>query len=198
MSIGNHTDEKPFLSLLQLVFLASIITADFAFGLVAKNILAPTQILNIIRIDMIVPVMLMLVTRRILDRFGVLVLYELVWGTFSVFAMPAAFGLPGMMKIVPAVAQGFFLDGLMSMFRRHERIRLYITALIGGILSSVVLYALKVALGTPWSAVVQFLLGLHMVSNCIVWFAAAWLAGVVWNRLRDLPIVRRLCLVPED
>ena len=189
---------KPFLSLLQVVFLGSIITADFAFGLVAKNLLAPTPILNFVRIDMIVPVMLMLLTRRILDRFGVLILYEFVWGTFSVFAMPAAFGLPGMLKIVPAVAQGIFLDGLMSLFRRMESVQLYVTAIVGGVLSSVVLYALKVALGTPWSVVVQLLLGIHMVSNVVVWISAAWIAQIVWRRIRSLPIVRRLCLVSPD
>ncbi|HTY36210.1 MAG TPA: hypothetical protein VMH23_03815 [Bacteroidota bacterium] len=183
------------MSLLQTVFLGSIITADFAFGLVAKNVLAPTQVLNIIRIDMIVPVMLMLVTRRILDRFGVLILYELVWGTFSVFAMPAAFGLPGLLKILPAVAQGIILDGLMSIFHRMERLQLYVTAGIGGILSSVVLYALKIALGTPWSAVVKLLLGIHMLSNVIIWLSAAWVAQVVWQRIQPLPIVRRLCIV---
>ena len=186
------------LSLLQIIFLGTIITADFAFGLVAKNILAPTQILSIVRIDMVVPVMLMLLTRRILDRFGVLILYEFVWGTFSVFAMPGAFGLPGLLKIVPAVVQGIFLDTWMSLLRRFEKTKLYITAVAGGILSSIALYALKVALGTPWSAVVKVLLGVQMISNCIIWISAAWLTQIVWQRIHTLPIIRRLCYVAAD
>jgi hypothetical protein len=195
MNSENILPAQPFLSLLQTIFLASIITADFAFGLVAKNVLAPTQILSVIRLDMIVPVMLMLLTRRILDRFGVLILYEFVWGTFSVFAMPGAFGLPGLLKIVPAVTQGIFLDTLMSLFRKYDKLRLFITTIVGGILSSVVLYALKVALGTPWSTVVQFLFGIHMATNLIIWVSAAWLSWVVWQRIRTLPIVRRLMIV---
>lgn len=190
--------KKPFLTPIQTIFLGSMITADFAFGLAVKNLLAPTQILQVIRLDMMVPIMLMLVTRMIIDRFGVLILYEGVWGLFSVFAMPAAFGLPGFLKLIPALTQGIILDALMSLLKRSTRPRLIISAVLGGLLSSITFYGLRLALGMPWSKVVQLLFGTQLLTGLIVWASGAVLTWLVWEKIHKTQAVRRIQFVPES
>ncbi|MBD3167264.1 hypothetical protein GF324_11740 [bacterium] len=185
---------KPFLTNTQIVFLASMIAADFGSGLVIKNLLAPTHILDLIRIDMIVPIVLMLVTRRLLDRFGVLILYETVWGICSVFAMPAAFGLPGLLKLLPAVTQGIILDTLMSLFRRFHRLRFYISALLGGTLSFFAYFGIRLALGYPWNEVIRALFSVQLLTTALVWVAGAALALLVWKQIGSTPLARRLAV----
>lgn len=175
-----------------------MIAADFGFGLVLKNLLMPTQILSVIRLDMIVPVILLLITRKIVDKFGILILYEAVWGLFSVFAMPAAFGLPGLLKLIPAITQGIILDALMSLFQRYHRVRFILAALLGGTLSAVTYYALRIALGMPWSDVVRLLFGIQMATNLLIWGIGAALALVVWERIRNTPAARRLQVVSDN
>ncbi|ACF12911.1 hypothetical protein Ctha_0440 [Chloroherpeton thalassium ATCC 35110] len=169
-----------------------MITADFALGLAMKNLLAPTKILSIVRIDMVIPFMLMLVTRQLLDRFGVLILYELVWGLFSVFAMPAAFGLPGLLKLIPAVAQGIILDVLMSSFKQNVKLRFFVSGILGGLLSTLSYFAIRLALGMPWAKVVQILFGVQLLTGFLVWAAGAWLGVLVWENIKDSQPARRL------
>lgn len=175
-----------------------MIAADFAFGMAVKNLLAPTHILSVVRIDMVVPFMLMLVTRCVIDRFGVLIIYEGVWGLLSVFAMPTAFGLPGLLKLVPALTQGVILDTLMSIFKRHEKLRFYVSAMVGGLLSTLLYFALKFALGMPWTKVVQIIFGLQMLTNIFIWIAGAVLSLQVWNQIKGSQMVRRIQFVPEN
>jgi hypothetical protein len=195
---GLKMSRQPFLTPIQTIFLASMISGDFAFGLAVKNLLAPTQILNVIRLDMVIPVMLMLITRLMIDRFGVLILYEGVWGLFSVFAMPGAFGLPGLLKLIPALTQGVILDALMSFLKNAGRWRLIISALLGGLLSSITYYALRLALGFPWSQVVQILLGTQLFSGLFIWTSGALLTRLVWNKIKETQAVRRIQFVPES
>ena len=189
---------ESFLTPIQTIFLASMISADFAFGLAVKNLLMPTHILNVVRLDMVIPVMLMLLTRLIIDRFGVLILYEGVWGLFSVFAMPASFGLPGLLKLIPALTQGVILDALMSFLKHAGRWRLIISALVGGFLSAISYFALRLALGLPWSQVVQVLVGTQLFSGLFVWTSGALLTGLVWNKIKETQAVRRIQFVPES
>ncbi|MBN1351942.1 hypothetical protein JXJ21_21240 [candidate division KSB1 bacterium] len=192
------TIKKPFLTPVQTIFLASMITADFAFGLAVKNLLAPTQILNIIRLDMVVPIMLMLVTRLIIDRFGVLILYEGVWGLFSVFAMPGAFGLPGFLKLIPALSQGIILDSLMSLMKSALKPRLMISSVLGGLLASIAFYALRFALGMPWSQFVQMIFGIQLLTGLVIWASGAVLTWLVWEKISGSQAVRRIQFVPES
>lgn len=203
--LNNKIDKKElstnkksfFLTPIQTVFLATMIASDFAFGMVVKNLLAPTHILDVIRIDMIVPFMLMLVTRLIVDRFGVLILYEAVWGVLSVIAMPAAFGLPGLLKLIPAISQGIILDGLMSLFKPHHKTRVYVAAIIGGFISTLLFFGLKILLGMPWSVFIQILFGVQMLTNVLVWFSGAFLTLVVFERIRNTQMLRRIQFAME-
>ena len=188
---------NPYLSTTQTIFLASMIAADFGFGLAVKNLLAPTHILSVVRIDMVVPITLMLVTRKMVDRFGVLLLYEGVWGIFSVFAMPSAFGLPGFLKLIPALSQGLILDSLMSLLRRYHKIRFLVSAVCGGCLSSVAFFGLRLALGMPWTRVIEVLFGVQMVTGFVVWGGGAALGLLVWNKIKDTHTVRRITYVPD-
>jgi hypothetical protein len=191
----NMQQSKPksfFLTQIQTVFLATMIASDFAFGMVVKNLLAPTHILDIIRIDMIVPFMLMLLTRLIVDKFGVLILYEAIWGVLAVIAMPASFGLPGLLKLVPAISMGIILDSLMSVLKNYPKTRVYVSAVIGGFLSTLVFFGFKIMLGMPWNTFIQILFGVQMLTNGVVWFAGAFLTLLVFQRIRDTQMVRRI------
>ena len=189
---------NPYLSTTQTIFLASMIAADFGFGLAVKNLLAPTHILSVVRIDMVVPITLMLVTRKMVDRFGVLLLYEGVWGLFSVFAMPSAFGLPGFLKLIPALSQGLILDSLMSLLRRYHKVRFFISAVCGGFLASAAFFGLRLALGMPWVRVVQLLFGVRMATGVLVWAGGAALALLVWEKIKDTQMVRRIVYARGD
>ncbi|MCD6335587.1 MAG: hypothetical protein J7M27_09685 [Candidatus Latescibacteria bacterium] len=191
-------DHKPYLSTVQTVFLASMIAADFGFGLVVKNLLSPTHILSVVRVDLVVPIMLMLVTRKIVDRFGILTLYEGVWGLFSVFAMPGAFGLPGFLKLIPALAQGIILDTSMSLLRRYHKVRFFISAVCGGFLASVAHLGLRLALGYPWVRVVQLMFGVRTLTGVLVWAGGATLALLVWEKIKDTQMVRRIVYARGD
>jgi hypothetical protein len=187
-----------FLTLIQTFFLASMITGDFAYGMIVKSILAPTHLLQLIRLDMLVPVVLMLVTRRMIDRFGVLCLYESVWGLFSAFAMPAAFGLPGVTKLIPSILQGLFLDSMMSLFRTYDKLRFITTAIAGALFSSLAYFTIQLALGMPWSHIVRLLFGLQLLTNLIIWLLGGLLALIVWKKIKDTQIARRIAFVPND
>lgn len=177
---------------IQIIFLASIVTFDFAFGMIVKNVLFPTGIFSIIRIDMIVPVMLMMLTRLIIDKFGTLIIYEGVWGLFATLAMPRAFGLPGPLKLIPALAKGIIYDLLFSCLRRFKQGRVFVAAIIGGYLSTLVRVAVQVMLGMPWAKVTQILWGFKILTGLLIDAIGAYLALLVWKRIQKTHLVKRI------
>jgi hypothetical protein len=181
-----------------LTFIGAMIAADFALGMVVKNILLPTHILDLVRLDMIIPVALLLLTRQIVDRFGVLIVYELVWGMFAVFAMPAAFGLPGLTKLLPALANGIILDVLMNFGKKSVTRRFVTTAAIGSVVTTLSFWLIKLALGMPWEKFTQFLFGWQLLSGIAVWTLAAVLAARIWRRIENAELVSRLRYEPSD
>lgn len=176
----------------QIIFLAAVVALDFAFGMVVKNVLSPTGILAVVRVDMAVPVMLMMLTRLMMDRFGTLVIYEGAWGLLSVLAMPGAFGLPGPLKLLPALAQGLTYDTVCTLLKRYRLSRLFVAAILGGLAAMAVMVALKVALGMPWANVTKILFGLQTLTSACINILGAALAVAVWRRIRTLHVVKRL------
>jgi hypothetical protein len=139
---------------------------------------------------MFIPVTLWMLTRLIVDRFGVLMAYQFAWGVLATFAFPGAM-LPGPLKLIPAVIQGLFHDAGFSLFRRFPRGRVFVSAIVGGFLSKVVVMLLRVqVLGLPWTRVTEALFGVQALTSVLVSAAAAGLALVVWSRIRNLQITR--------
>lgn len=176
----------------QLVFLAGVVALDFAFGLIVKTALTPTGVLAVVRLDMFFPVMLMLLARTIVDRFGTLIVYELAWGALAVAAMPGAFGLPGALKLAPALAQGAAYDLVCSGLRRFPTARLYLAAAFGGAVGSVVVVATHLALGVPWAKATIALFGMKSALLVFVSLAGAAAASVVWRRVKGFHLVKLL------
>ncbi|NJB66564.1 hypothetical protein GGQ74_000204 [Desulfobaculum xiamenense] len=176
----------------QVIFLGLIIAMDFSLGMILKNVLEPTGLLAIVRVDLVVPVMLVLLTRLIIDRFGTLIVYELVFATLAMAAMPASYGLPGPLKLIPALAQGLTYDVLLSALAGLPRARLYAAAILGGIVSTCVLMLLKVALGMPWFCVTKVLFGTQMATSLAVNALGAWLALRVWQRIGHTHLVAHI------
>lgn len=168
----------------EIVFIASMIALDFAFGLVVRPLLTATGVFEIIRVDMIVPLMLMLVTRLVVDRFGVLILYEFVWGLLAVIAMPTSYGLPGLLKLIPSLAYGIILDSFMQLFPRRTLLRLSLASIVGGVINQFVFLGIKMAFGLPWSTAVKILFGINLVTHLLVTSLAAGLSLLVWNAVR--------------
>ena len=103
--------KEKYFTTVEILFLSSMIGLDYAYGMVVGPILSATGVLEVVRIDMIVPVMMMLVTRLVVDKFGTLIIYEFVWGLLAILTKPTSFGgIPAFMKLVPAVAYGLILD----------------------------------------------------------------------------------------
>ncbi len=173
--------KQPFFSTVEILFLASMIGLDFAWGMVVGPILAAAGVTEVIRVDMVVPVMMMLVTRLVVDRFGTLIVYELIWGILAVLAKPASFGIPGFFKLIPALMYGLILDTLMTLLRDRKYARLMAAAVIGGVVNQAAFTGIRVLFGFPWSAVVQMLLGVTMLTTAAVNVIAAHLAHLVWQ-----------------
>jgi hypothetical protein len=174
------------------VFIGSVVAMDFAFGQLSKSLLHASGITNFVRVDMFLPVVLWMLTRLIVDRFGVLTAYQFAWGTLAIFAYPGAM-LPGPLKLIPALIQGLLHDAGFSLFRRFPRGRVFVSAIVGGFLSKVALMVLRVqVLGLPWTKVTQALFGMQAVTSIVLNAVAAGLALLVWARIRDLQITRMM------
>jgi hypothetical protein len=174
------------------VFIGSVVALDFAVGQLTKSLLHASGVTNVVRLDMFLPVVLWMLTRLIVDRFGVLTAYQFGWGTLAIFAFPGAM-LPGPLKLIPAVIQGLFHDAGFSLFRRFPRGRVFVSAIVGGFLSKVTLMLLRVqVLGLPWTKVTQALFGIQALTSIALDAVAAGLALLVWTRIRDLQITRMM------
>lgn len=161
----NHTEPRAGrLGTRHWVFIGSVVALDFAIGQLSKTLLHASGVTNFIRVDMFIPVVLWMLTRLIVDRFGVLTAYQFGWGTLAIFAFPGAM-LPGPLKLIPAVIQGLLHDAGFSLFRRFPRGRVFVSAIVGGFLSKVAVMLLRVqVLGLPWTKVTQALFGVQAIT----------------------------------
>jgi len=183
------------LSTAQVVFFASVVALDFGWGLVFKTALQLTAIHEVARLEMVVSVMLMVIARLMLDRFGTLILYELAWGLLAAVFMPAAGGQPGFLKLVPALTQGIIFDLLFSLLRHPLPVaRAYVAILIGGVLGPTMAIFFRVAMGMPWATATQALFGISLLTSLVINGFGVYLALVVWKRISSLELVAMLRL----
>lgn len=183
------------LSTAQVVFFASVVALDFGWGLVFKTALQLTAIHEVARLEMVVSVMLMVIARLMLDRFGTLILYELAWGLLAAVFMPAAGGQPGFLKLVPALTQGIIFDILFSLLRHPLPVaRAYVAILVGGVLGPTMAIFFRVAMGMPWATATQALFGISLLTSLVINGFGVYLALVVWKRISSLELVAMLRL----
>ncbi len=183
------------LSTAQVVFFASVVALDFGWGLVFKTALQLTFIHEVARLEMVVSVMLMVLVRLMLDRFGTLIVFELAWGLLAAVLMPAAGGQPGFVKLVPAITQGIVFDALFSFLARSmPRGRAYVAILVGGILGPSAAMAVRVAMGVPWATATQALFGVSLLTSLAINGCGVYLGLLVWKRIESLEVVTMLRL----
>jgi len=175
--------KKKYYNTIEILFMSSMIGLDFAYGLVVGPILTATGILEIIRIDMIIPIMMMLFTRLVVDKFGTLIIYEFVWVILAIMAKPSSFALPGFLKIIPALAYGLILDSCMQIFRSNLYGRLIAAGIAGGIVNQFILVGIRILFGMPWSNAVKIILGINIVTTAIVNIIAIHLVYLVWSQV---------------
>jgi len=174
--------KKPYFTTVEILFLSSMIGLDFVYGMVAGPLLSASGILEVIRIDMVIPVVMMLITRLLVDKFGTLVIYEIVWGILAMLARPASMGgIPAFMKLVPLMAYGLILDSCMELFRDRLYARLLLAGVIGGFVNQFVFMGIRVMFGMPWSTAVKVFLGIQILTNILVNVIAVHLAFLVWR-----------------
>jgi len=178
---------------IQIVFISLMVSADIGMGFVVKPLLGITGLDQVIRLDLVLPTALMILTRLMIDRFGTVLLYELVWGIIATLAMPTSFGnLPGPVKILPALINGLILDSLLELFKNRPVLRVVVAAVAGGAAGTAALMLVRVAFGFPWSKVVKILLGVQMGTNVLVYGAGAVLGLKIWQSLRETYLVRTI------
>lgn len=178
-----------------MVFFASVVALDFGWGLVFKTALQMTAIHEVARLEMVVSVMLMVLVRLMLDRFGTLICFELAWGLLAAVLMPAAGGQPGFMKLVPALTQGLVFDLLFSLLQTRMPVgRAYVAILVGGILGPSTAMLVRVAMGMPWATATQVLFGISLVTSLVINGFGVYLALIVWKRISNLHLVTMLRL----
>ena len=176
-----QSTDRRYFTTVEILFMASMIGLDFAYGLVVGPLLGATGILEFIRLDMIVPIMMMLVTRLVVDRFGTLVIYEFVWVVLAMLARPSSFGLPGFFKLFPALAYGLILDSCMELFPRRIYPRLLIAGVVGGVVNQFALFGIRMLFGLPWSTAVRIVMGINLLTTVAINILAVHLAYLVWN-----------------
>jgi len=178
---------------MQIVFIAIIVAADIGMGFVVKPILGITGIDRVIRLDLILPTAFMILTRLLIDRYGTIILYELIWGIIATLAMPTSFGsLPGPVKLIPALINGLVLDSLLELFKNKPVMRVTTAAVLGGATGTAAFMAIRTAFGFPWSKVVKILLGIQMGTNLIVYGVGAVLGLMIWKTLKDGYLARTI------
>jgi hypothetical protein len=183
------------LSTAQVVFFASVVALDFAWGLIFKTALQLTAIHEVARLEMVVSVMLMVLVRLMLDRFGTLIVFELAWGLLAAVLMPPAGGQPGFVKLVPALTQGVIFDLLFSVLATALPVgRAYVAILVGGVLGPSVAMGVRVAMGVPWATATQALFGISLLTSLAINGFGVYLGLLVWKRIRPLEIVAALRL----
>ena len=183
---------RPKLALRHWVFVGSMVALDFTFGMVFKSLLHATGIAAVIRLDMAVPIVLLMLTRLIVDRFGVLIAYQLCWGILAMVALPGG-ALPGPLRLIPILAQGLFFDTCFSLLQRYPRGRVFAAAVTGGLAGSAAVMLARIwVMGLPWSALTKSLFGLEACTSILVHAAAAALALLIWSRIRGLAITGML------
>ena len=176
----------------ELLVIASMVAADFGFGLLVKPLLTAMHLTSVVRLDMILPLAMVLLTRLIVDKFGTLTLYQLLIGILATLAWPESFGLPGPLKLPLFLVQGLIWDGCMSVLRPWLVPRLLVTTLAGAVAASVTGLGLRVALGLPFAPLVKLLWGVQLAGIVLVGLVATALALAVWRSLRHLTVVRRI------
>jgi hypothetical protein len=185
--------KKRGLTTAQVVFFASMVALDFGWGMVFKTALQLTAIHSVARLEMVVSVMLMVLTRLMLDRFGTLIAYELAWGLLAAVFMPAAGGEPGFLKLVPALTQGIVFDALFTLLRRPLPFgRAYVAILAGGLIGPSAAMVVRTAMGVPWATATQFLFSISLVTSLAINGLGVWLALTVWKRINGLQAVAML------
>lgn len=174
------------------VFIGSMVALDFAVGQFSKSLLHASGVGHFVRLDMFLPVTLWMLTRLVVDRFGVLMGYQLAWGVLACFALGGSM-LPGPLMLLVALTQGLTHDLFFSIFRRLPRSRVFISAILGGVVAKTLTMGLRVlVLGLPWTNVTQTLLGIQTATSLILDATAAAVALGIWHRIRNLHITRML------
>lgn len=171
----------------QIALLASFVSMDFAFGFVMKAALHATGITQFIRVEMIVPTMLLMLAAQSLNRFGTMTLYQVAWATLATVALPGAI-VPGPLKLVPAFCQGLACDLIFYALRGRGRAQIYLTAIVGGLISSMIFMAIRIMLGLPWAPATQFLFAFRLMTSVLVDAFGAYLAILIWQRVRQTPL----------
>jgi hypothetical protein len=176
----------------ELLFIAIVIAADFGFGLVVKPLLGAMHLTDVIRIDLVVPFALVLITRLVVDKFGTLTLYQTLIGILATLMWPDSFGIPGPLKLPLFIMQGLIWDGCMSALRPWLVPRLLVSTILGALGASLAGLGFRLALGLPFAPVVKILWGVQLVSTLVVGGLAVVLTLAVWRSVRELAVVRRM------
>jgi hypothetical protein len=179
----------------QLIFLASVVALDFAFGMVAKPLMQASGLGAFIKVEMVVPAMLWALSRLTLDRFGVSMAYQLTWGTLAIVLMPMAV-IPGPLKLIPMAIQGLFVDAAYSGLWKWGHARVYIAAVGSSLFGSACIAMMQVYMGLPWAKATQILFGFQTLAMLAVHVVGATLALVVWRRVQGLQGLRLIRVGP--
>jgi hypothetical protein len=179
----------------QVIFLATMVALDFAFGWLAKPLMQALGLATFLHVEMIPPVMLILLSRLTLDRFGVLLAYEAAWALIAMVAMPGGV-LPGPLKLVPLLITGLVMDGAFSACRRWGTGRIALASVLGGLAGALCQGGLRILLGLPWARSTQVYIGFQLLGGVAVHAAGAFLAVLVWRRVQEHPALQGLKVGP--
>jgi hypothetical protein len=140
----------------EIVFITTMVAFDIAMGMFLKPLLGLTGITAFIRIDMILPLAIIFFTRRWVNKFGTIIVYELLWAIAASFVMPMSFDTPGLLKLLAAFVFSLTFELLYYFLPKKHNINIWVSAILGSILNKVVLLGIKIMLGFPFMNIVKY------------------------------------------
>ena len=133
-----------------------MVAFDIGSGMFLKPVIGLTGITSFIRIDMILPLTIIFFTRKWVNKFGTIILYEFLWALAASFVMPMTFNTPGIIKLIPAIIFALVFEILFYIFPSKNDFNLWIAAILGSIINRFSLIGVKILLGFPFMNIIKY------------------------------------------
>jgi len=152
----NIKNKNSYFTTQEIVFITTMVAFDIGVGMFLKPLLGLTGLTAFIRIDMILPLTIIFFTRKWINKFGTIFVYEFLWALAASFVMPMSFDTPGILKLLPAFVFAFVFELLYYYLPKKMNFNIWGAAILGSLINQFSLIGVKLALGFPFLNIIKF------------------------------------------
>lgn len=167
----------------EIILITTMVAIDISHGIFLKPVMNSTGITNFIKIDMIIPLAIMFLTRKMIDKFGTLIIYEVLWCIASSFIIPFTFDTPGLLKLIPALLFGIVFELLYSFTPKTKSINLWISVIAGNFINKFILLGFKLIMGIPFINIIKAFFMVQLFTSIIVSIIAGFMTLLIYKKL---------------